>query len=193
MVSMINAQTGSNFRVSKDEVIGAYAKYSGYDPATGDNDNGYVVRDMLDIWRRDGLYGTKTMAYALVNWNDPDEVVLASWLGCGTIGGYSLPIASQSQQDPQGRQLWFVPSGGWPRGQGPGTWGGHCVWLRGASPKLMTANSWGEDTTWTLEWQSACCDEMWLVLVDKWQSGTGRAPNGFAYQDLLSDVKARGG
>ncbi|CAB4131389.1 hypothetical protein UFOVP276_185 [uncultured Caudovirales phage] len=191
MVNMVRAQTGNSSRVSTDEVIAAYSKYSGYDPVTGANDDGYYVRDMLNIWQRTGLYGTKILAYALVNWKDPEEVAIASWLGCGTIGGYSLPIASQDQQDEAGRQLWYVPTDGWPCGKGPGSWGGHCMWLRGASPKLMTANSWGIDTTWTLDWQAQCCDEMWVALVDSWQLTTGRAPNGFAYGDLLADVKAR--
>ena len=191
MVNMINAQTGNQTRVTKDEVIAAYSKYSGYNPETGANDDGYVVREMLGNWKSDGLYGTNVLAYALVDWRDPEEATIASWLGCGTIGGYSLPLAAQGQTDDQGRQLWDIPKGGWPSGKGPGSWGGHCMWLRGASPKLMTANSWGETTVWTMDWQTQCCDEMWVVLVDKWQEGSSRAPNGFAFSDLLSDVRAR--
>ena len=192
-LNMINVQLGDQSRVSADDVLAAYSKYTGFDPITGENDNGYYVRNMLDHWRAEGLYGTKVIAYALVDWTNPEEVAVATWLGCGTIGGYALPLASQGQIDDLGRQLWDVPAGGWPAGRGPGTWGGHCVWLRGASPKLMNTNSWGQDTVWTLEWQQACCDEMWLVLVDKWVDASGRAPNGFAYEDLLADVKARGG
>jgi len=191
LVNMVRAQTGGTSRVTREDTIAAYSKYAGYDPITGANDNGFYVRDMLGIWQKDGLYGTKNLAYALVNWRDPEEVAIASWLGCGTIGGYLLPIASQSQQDGVGRQLWYVPTGGWPVKEGPGTWGGHCMWLRGTSPRLSTANSWGIDVTWTTDWQNQCCDEMWVVIVDAWQLTTGRAPNGFAYGDLLADVKAR--
>lgn len=190
-INMIHAQLGDPNRVSSTDVLSVYTKYTGYNPATGANDNGYVVRDMLGNWVKDGLYGTYAIAYALVDWTDPVETAIATWLGCGTIGGYALPIAAQGQSDDQGRQLWDVPAGGWPQGKGPGTWGGHCMWVRGSSPKLTNANSWGQDTIWTMPWQKACCDEMWVVLVDKWIAASGQAPNGFAYQDLLNDVKAR--
>jgi len=186
--NMIRAQQGIGEKVTKEQVIAAYAKYSGYDPVTGANDDGFVVRDMLKIWQRDGLYGCRALAYALVNWHDPDEVAVASWLGCGTIGGYSLPKESQDQHGEDGKQLWYVPQGGWPSGRGPGTWGGHCIWVRGTSPKLSTGNSWGQTTLWDLDWQKQCCDEMWLVITDEWATCS---PNGFSYQDLLNDVKAR--
>jgi hypothetical protein len=190
MVKMIGHQTNSPIIVTSDMVLDAYG-ISGYrlDPKLFDN--GFNIRVMLKIWKLLGLYGTKALAYTLVNWRDPEELALASWLGCGTIGGFALPKASQGQVDAQGRQLWFVPPGGFPEGQGPGTWGPHAIWTCKPSPALDGGNSWGRNTYWTMEWGFECCDERWMVLVDKWQMATGRAPNGFAFNDLMSDVKTR--
>lgn len=171
-------------------MIAAYSKYAGYNPTTGENDDGFIVREMLGIWQRDGLFGTKAIAYALVG-ADLEEKAIASWLGCGLIGGYSLPISAQRQVDDQGRQLWYLPPGGFPKSEGPGSWGGHCIWMDAPSPQLDGGNSWGQQVYWTQGWDRACCDERWLVLVDGWIDGVGRAPNGFAYEDLLADVKAR--
>lgn len=191
MVKLISQQTGVGLTVTRQQVVDAYAEDTGYDPVTGANDNGAVIRDMLKRWQSKGLYGTKALAYALVDYTDPDEVAIASWLGCGTIGGYALPLASQKQVDSMGRQIWFLPDTGFPKGQGPGTWGGHCIYETATSPAIDGGNSWGDNIIWTPEWRQACQDECWIVLVDAWKLVTGRAPNGFAWEQLLADVAAR--
>ena len=190
MVKMIGQQTGEPIIVTGDMVLDAYG-VTGYrlDPKLFDK--GFNIRVMLKLWKLLGLYGTKALAYVYVNWNDAEELALASWLGCGTLGGFCLPKASQGQVDAKGRQLWSVPPGGFPAGQGPGTWGNHCIWCQSPSPTLEGGNSWGQKTYWTMDWNRQCCDERWMVLVDKWQMRTGRAPNGFAFKDLLADVAVR--
>ena len=190
MVKMIGEQTNAPIIITPDMVLDAYG-ISGYRLDSKLFDNGFNIRAMLKLWKLLGLYGTKALAYVLVNWKDPEELALASWLGCGTIGGFALPKASQGQVDAKGRQLWSVPPGGFPEGQGPGTWGNHAIWTCKPSPKLDGGNSWGQKTYWTMEWGFECCDERWMVLVDKWKLTTGRAPNGFDFDQLLTDVKVR--
>lgn len=193
MVNMIGKQTGASLVVTRQMALDAYSKFSGYDQKTGSHDEGFYTRDMIKIWKSEGLYGTKALAFASVDWRDPTELAIASWIGCGTIGGFSLPLASQGQTDNEGDQLWDVPKGGFQAGQGPGTWGGHCIWCMRPSPNMDGGNSWGEETYWTRNWDNECCDERWLVLVDKWQMADGKAPNGFAFADLLADAQARAG
>jgi hypothetical protein len=185
MVNMIGQHAGLRTVVTADMVKSTYLT------ATGGIDGGYYIRAMLDQWLQEGLYGTQLEAYCAVDKNDPDEVAIALWLGCGLIGGYDLPLASQGQTDEFGRQLWDVPKGGWPTGRGPSTWGGHCIYVRGTSPGMDDMNSWGEDTEATTAWRRDCCSELYLPLVKEWRLGTGRAPNGFAYEDLLADVRVR--
>jgi hypothetical protein len=172
-------------RINADDVIRTYLTL------TGGVDEGFVIREALKIIRRDGLFGIRIDGFAMVNMSDPDERRIASWLGCGTLNGYNLPLASQGQTDDQGRQLWDVPAGGWAAGKGPGTWGGHCEDNHAEGNGLGTDVSWGEPTVRTEAWMQACCDEGYLMLVPQWGAG-GRAPNGFAYADLLSDIAARG-
>jgi hypothetical protein len=172
-------------------VVTAEMVLSEYDRRTGGLDVGYVVRAMLDIWQREGLWGTRLAAYALVG-DDPAEQAIAAYLGCGIIGGYSLPVYSQSSTNGQGQQLWDIPTSGLPAGDYPGKWGGHAIFEHSASPALFVGNSWGEeDTAWTRAWDAACGDERWFCLLDIWQEANGRAPNGFAWEDLLADVRAR--
>jgi len=172
--------------VTPGMVRDAYSAGTGYDPTTGANDNGAYIREMLKGWKADGMWGTRPVAYALVNKADPEEVALASWLGGGLIGGYQLPAASQGQTDEHGRPQWTVPAGGFPAGQGPGTWGGHAIYTHGE----RAGNTWGESLVFDQPWADACCDELWFCLVDCWQTA-GRAPNGFDWQQLVTDAEAR--
>lgn len=188
---LVSKLAGSSITITREQVIGAYTKYTGFDPITGANDNGWVVRDMLDAGRKDGLYGHKILAYAAVDKSSPEEMEIATWLGCGTIGGYALPLTAQNQVDANGRQLWDVPVGGWNSKNGPGSWGGHCIHAHSTSVNRDGGNSWGEKTFWTSAWRNACQDECWLVIWDNWQFATGICPNGFALKDLIADAQAR--
>jgi len=191
MTTLVGALTGKQSVVTANMVLSIYSKLTGYDPVSGNNDDGYVLRDMLNYWKGTGLYGHKILCFASVNYKDPDEVAIAQWLGCGVLGGFRLPLASQNQTDAQGKQLWHVPKGGWPSGQGPGSWGGHCIFIPGTSPGMDEGNSWGDSTHWTADWRNQCCDEMWLVIMDDWAVLNGRSPVGFSLQDLLNDVASR--
>ena len=187
-VNMVGLQTANpNLIVTTDMVRDKYIEQTGYDPRTGANDTGLVIRDVLKDAMKNGIFGAKPVAFAAVNWQDEQEVALANWLGCGTIGGYLLPAASQGQNDEKGRPSWYVPVGGWPSGWGPGTWGGHCIWQHGQ----RNGNTWGESVIWTQNWCDACCDELWLVLWQEWKMANGRAPDGFDFEQLKADVAAR--
>lgn len=188
MVNRIGKQVGrSDLIVTADMVRDAYIKYTGYVPGNSFTDNGWIIRDMLKAWMRDGLYGTKAVAYGLVDHTNPDEVSLANWLGMGTIGGYNLPLASQDQNDSQDRPQWSVPEGGFTSSNGPGTWGGHCMWQHGN----RNWNTWGESAIATQPWDIGCCDELWMIAVNASELANGRIPPGFAWNDFLADVQAR--
>lgn len=159
-----------------------------YFDATGGNDWGFVIRDALKMLVNTGLFGVKADAFVAVNFKDPVERRIAGFLGCGTCNGYALPLTAQGQVDDQGRQLWFKPTGGWPEGKGPGSWGGHAIDKCGE--RMNKGISWGGDATWNDDFEIECCDESWLVLVPQWGNAM-RCPNGFAYADLLADVRAR--
>jgi hypothetical protein len=190
---MLSQLIGRPIVVTAEDVKRAYMRYGGYAPNRPDEtDNGFVIRELLDICRRDGLFGVKVLAYALLG-SDPDELNIATWAGMALLGGYALPLSAQTQVDATGRQLWYVPPGGFPSGQGPGSWGLHCIMSHKESPTIKGGSSWEEpDTDWTEEWDRQCCDERWLVITDvSADSVLQRAPNGFALEDLLADVRAR--
>ncbi len=174
--------------ITEADVLQSYAEH------TDGQDVGYVVRDLLKEARRVPIFGCVMVdAFAMVDWLDPIERLVACVLGCGTLDGYLLPLSAQGQTDDRGRQLWDVPEGGFPAGQGPGSWGGHCIDQHAEGGDISEGDSWGERTAQTERFKLATCDESWLVLIHGWGGLNGRAPNGFAYQDLLADAQARAG
>lgn len=187
-VNLIGQQIGDpKLVVTADMVLKEYTKLTGWDPKTGRNDTGLYMRDVIDIAMKEGLFGVKILAACAVNPQDQEEVGLGVWCGCGLAGGYDLPMATETQYDSDGRAFWYVPSEGWEKGDYPGKRGGHCMHMNGTSPAADGFNSWGEDTTSTNAWRRECCSELWLYVIDRWIETTGRAPNGFALQDLLAD------
>lgn len=173
--------------VTAEMVRDAYAMLTGYDPVTGAGDNGASIRDdLLKPWKRDVLWGTRLLAYAAVDWTDEEEVALAGWLGCGTLGGYALPLLSQGQVDAKGRMQWTVPEGGFPEGQGPGSWGLHAIYTYAE----RAGNTWGDEVVTDKSWMRECCFERWFGLLDIWQRDAS-APNGFDWRQLLADAEAR--
>jgi hypothetical protein len=173
--------------VTEEAVKRAYIAATGYNPDTGENDTGYTFSGLWKIWETDGLFGTKVLARASVDWLDEDEVALGDWLGVGTLGGYALPLAAQTQVDELGRPDWRVPPEGWSHGDGPGKWGNHAILQHGQ----RGGNTWGESVIWTQNWARACCFDLHFVVLDIAKIATGRAPNGFAFDDLLADTRAR--
>jgi len=85
-------------------VLDLYERVSGYDPATGANDNGAVELDVLNQWRQVGIGGHKIGAFVAVSPSDAREVKEAIYLFGGVYIGISLPLAWQ------GQSAWKAPN-----------------------------------------------------------------------------------
>jgi hypothetical protein len=189
---LVGQITGNVIAVDSEAVKRQYIADTGYNPDTGENNTGMQVRDMLKRAKKTGLFGLPpALGFAKADPFDAVERLIAQWLGCGTIDGYSMPIAGADDTDGSGRLVWTKPAGGWPEGQGPGTRGGHCFLGHGADAWKL-GNTWGYQVAMDDPWTYDCIDESWVLLWPQWILASGRAPNGFALADLLADAAARG-
>ena len=93
-----------------------------------------------------------------------------------------MPSNIWDQETSPGEFTWVVPAGGLPAFAG-----GHAIFQHGQ----RTGNSWGCSYVASQKWINSCCDELWLVLWSEWKMANGRAPDGFDFAQLLSDVEAR--
>ena len=185
------AESGLPTDILTSEVIADYRDVGGYagTPAT---DNGAYMLDSLNNWRNKGMRGAgkrhKILAFASVNVHDKEELRVANQLFGGIYCGFDLPRYVRGVSDPW---TWYKSKGV----QGdfePGSWGGHAVWLARASEAKLGFVTWGREQICNHGFVQTYCDEAYVVLQNDWALD-GKAPSGFDLEQLLADVRARGG
>jgi hypothetical protein len=172
--------------ITDDDVLGAYAALTGYNPATGENDNGAYMLDVLNFMRTVGLGRQKDgtphtiAAFVRINHRDEAEVRVASWLFGGLAAGVWLPWSARSQD----LHHWDVPEGG-PVGSGePGSWGGHSIFTTGYGRKGVPFKTWGADALMTWQFWHAYVDEAYAVISNDYLRRSGATRHGFAVAQL---------
>lgn len=169
--------SGHDIWVTDEDIIKAYSEISGYNPDTGENDNGAYVQDALNHWRKVGLGdGNKILAFAAVNPQDQEEVDAAINLFGTLILGVALPITAQNQTGPD--KVWdFVEGAG---GSERYSWGGHCV-AAGAYDRTadrIRVTTWGDTQEMTEKFWNTYVDEAWVVITEEWFNAQGTTPGG---------------
>jgi len=151
--------------ITDAEVLEEYWREGGGDNSTRP-DNGLVVLDSLKAWRSPGwTVGGQhydIFAFAEVQRRRQHEVQAAIYLLGGLCTGFALPLTAQKQFDKG--QCWYVVKG---QGSGPGSWGGHCMYLCGYSHIGPTAITWGKKQLMSWEFFYKYCDEAYAVVDNK--------------------------
>jgi hypothetical protein len=173
---MVEAATtygrGRTTLIGDADVVAAYSAVSGYDPVTGRNDNGAVMQDVLDLWRKDGIGGHRILAFAAVDVRDPIEVAAALYLFGHLYVGMNVPLCAEDQ---------FATGKAWDTvlGFDGGNLGGHAVNLGGIDPdgsyRLVT---WGRVQPMTRPFWRRYVEEAWVVVTPEWLEATGGSPEG---------------
>jgi hypothetical protein len=171
---------------SDHEVIAGYEKVGHYNPHDPSTDGGCVLLDVMNTWRRDGLFGNhKIGAYVAVTPAQHDHICAGIYLFGGLTIGLALPEAAQDMQ------VWKAPSRFHRYGPyAPGSWGGHCVVLVDYNETELTCVTWGGLKRMTWNFLSAYCDEAYAAISNDWLGPDGRAPNGFDTRALAADLAA---
>lgn len=176
---------GATVTVSEDAVIKGYSDVTGFDPnagAPGENptDQGTVIQDALNYWRKTGVGGHKILAFAEVNVKDAEEVEAALSLFGHLQLGINFPDSAMDQFD-QG-EPWDVV-------KHARLEGGHAVSLGYTvdnSPQLVgrAANgnwkvvTWGQLQEMTPAFWAKYVEEAWVVVSPEWVSAAGSSPTG---------------
>lgn len=148
---------GTEANITDNDVVTFYSDVSGYNPATGENDNGVMMDDMLSHERKDGLAGRKPVAYGLVHVSKDNIKRAINAFGC-LHAGVTLQVAQQQQTD---------NGGPWDYVSGSDTWGGHAILLVGYNDQGVILISWGMALLATWAWVSHCLDEIWAVIYQE--------------------------
>lgn len=167
--------------LSDKDILKAYSAISGYNPITGDNDNGATIRDVLKYWQKTGIGGQKIDAYAAVQPLHLLAIQQAVWIFGAVNIGLNMPLAWRNDA----LKVWDVGQG---KQYQPGSWGGHCVPIVGYNAKGVKVVTWTEIKTVTWKAINAFCDEIWAVISKLWVAKDARSPSGFDLATLKADL-----
>ena len=165
------------------DVVAAYSAVSGYDPKTGANDEGAVMLDVLNYWRKTGIGGHKILAYVEADRTNIVELELAMHLFGGLYVGLALPIVADTQP------VWTVTDAEFEGLATPGSWGGHAVHLDQYDTFGPKVRTWGKRQKMTWQWFLSYTDEVYCCISTDWIGKSGLAPNGFDLIQLERDIK----
>ena len=172
------------------EVISTYSRISGYDPATGANDNGCQMQDVLADQRQNGMTDVngnvhKVLAYAALR--NPTDIGLLSRV-LKTFGFVYVGInCPQSALDEFGVSPWtYVP--------GSPIEGGHAIGLHRRQPYgsrvgVFGMASWGAIQPATISFLTRYVEEAWAVITPDWIEANGSSCDGVALSQLESDMR----
>lgn len=183
MVEFWLKMSDGQFSISEQDVIDAYTQVSGYDPATGENDNGAVELDVLNWWFKTGIAGHRIESYAAVNIANHDLIKAAAWLFDGLYIGVALPASAQNQPSWE-----YRPETG--SQAYPGSWGGHCVNVVDYDDSGVTVVTWGKTLHVSWDFWDHYVDEAYAIISpDEFTSG-GKTVEGFDVKALQSDLRS---
>jgi hypothetical protein len=170
---------------TESDVLTVYSAVSGYDPATGANDNGAAITDVLNYWQTTGIAGHKILGWAQVDPTNQTEVEQAIYIFGGIDLGVNLPNSAMTQF--QNNQPWDVvnPDGGID--------GGHSVPNFGYGSEGTNCITWAQRQPMSWAWFQQYCDEAYAVISPEWLSATtALTPSGFDLATLQADLAAIG-
>jgi hypothetical protein len=176
--------SGTGVTLSDSDIIAAYSSITGYNPQTGQNDNGAVELDVLKYWRKTGFSGHKISVFVGLEPGNHDHIKASVYIFGGCYIGLALPISAQTQN------VWSVPPGSLQGPGAPGSWGGHAVPVVAYDSLGLTVVTWGALKQMTWGFWDAYCDESYGLLSPDWVNAKKIAANGFNLAQLKADLKA---
>jgi len=176
------ASNGKMITPADQDIINAYTAITGYNPATGANDDGSGAKEVLNYWRKTGIAGHLIMAYAALEPQNHQHIMQSVYLFGGCYVGLSLPTTAKTQL------VWDVPPTG-VQGEGAkGSWGGHVVPVVGYDANGLTIVTWGATKAMTWNFWDTYSDESYAIISIDFTTNK-IAPNGFNLASLKQDLK----
>jgi hypothetical protein len=179
-----NASTygdGATETITDDDVLAAYERVSGYRPGHPETDQGAVLQDVYNDFRKNGVGGHKALAFAEVNVDDLNEVKNAiSTFGAAGLG---ITVTQQMMDD-------FNAGKGWTRSGGRRL-GGHAVVAVGYDADGVYVVTWAAVVRMTWQVFRDVVEEAWIAVLPEWVNDqSGKDPLGVDLYGLGEAVAA---
>lgn len=170
------AQAGNPLIVTTDEVINDYSTITGYDPDTGQDDNGAACLDVLNWYKAKGIIlGASTVDIQNI------EMVKAAinTFGC-LYTGFTVP---QSMVDEMRAGL--EPTFTFLQRDKPSD-EGHCVNFTGYGADGLAFDSWAKVRHMSWDFWQQWFTEAYAVVAPDWVKANGVSPTGLDMPGLLA-------
>jgi hypothetical protein len=189
-----NADGGSPFMFTNQQIINLYSAIGGYVPGNPATDQGCDIQTMLNYWVKNGAPSgsNKILGWIAVDPTDMNQVRVALYLFETLIFGIELPDAWVNNMPQASGFTWDVAGA-------PDPSNGHCICGVSASPQGIGIATWGMTGTITnaaVQQYAGSADggELYTVITQEMISkATQKAPNGFDFAALVADFDSLGG
>ncbi len=179
MIMLFTAHTGRLFVPDPQAVLDFYSAASGYNQATGANDNGADLPTVLDMWRDVGLQDHK-----ILQWGDlPTGDQMAQKHGIHIFGAVddAVMLTDTDQEAFQAGLPWDGPGAGNE---------GHSVPRFGYGSDGCDCVSWAQNQKQSWDWIGRRLTECTAVITQDWlDNADGLTPSGFPLDALVTDLK----
>jgi hypothetical protein len=184
IVQQWTAENGSEIIIPDADILSVYEAVGGYIPDDPSTDNGAVILDVLNYWKKNSIDNNALKAYVGLNYKDGQEVTNTVYYFGSMYIGVQLPISAQDQD------IWDVPSEGVTGNGSPGSWGGHAIPIVAYDKYHLTCITWGALKKMTWNFYYTYCDEAYALLSPDWFNETsGKCPIGFDLAQLQVDLQ----
>ena len=156
--------TGAEQVVTDAATLDLYSALTGFNPDDPNTDQGTVVQDALDYWRKTGVFTDsagkthKIAAFAAVTLTDFNEIENAVDLFGQVVIGFNFPDSAMNQFN--AGQPWTVV-------KGSPIDGGHCVVLVGYDANWLYVLTCGAVQKMARAFWTTYVDEAWVVVTQE--------------------------
>jgi hypothetical protein len=172
---------------SEKSVLSDYSAVTGFNLATGENDNGTNVHEALDYRIKTGLLDAngkrhKIAAYVALEPGNLEHLREALFIFSAVGIGFEVPISAQEQY--ARNEVWSIVPGAEVEG-------GHYVPLVGV-PAVgnLACVTWGRRQVMTDSFYKMYCDEAYCYITrEELQAKSKTNWGGFSWKDLEEDLK----
>ena len=193
IVGVETGNAGKQFIATQKQILADYSAIGGYVPNDPSTDNGCDEPTALNYWQNHGFAdGTKILGWLAVDPSNLTQVQQVLWLFENLMFGVELPDAWVNPFPSASGFSWGVAGT-------PDPENGHCFVGAGYNSAGVQIDTWA--MVGTITWaalQKYCASsaggELYVMITpEQLAKGQTKAPNGFAWSDLITDFNTLGG
>jgi hypothetical protein len=173
-----------DFEATDEATLAAYSAITGFNEQDPNTDNGAVVLNVLNYWRKVGFVpGKPILGYVMIDNRKIEHIKSAIALFGGAYVGIRVPDDAMDT---------FSRGKPWTNTRNRNIEGGHAIPLVGYDKNYFTCVTWGQEQLISYDWLNTYLEESYAVLSPNWLDAHNMSPSGFDLVQLQKDLNLIG-